>query len=221
VLVLADVRLYREGLADVLDRSGAVDAVCACAELLEAVEQLERRSVDIALVGLSAGRTLAACAALARACLGTRVVALAVDRTDDIVAIVEAGVAGYVPKEASVADLVSTLESVSRGEMPCSPRVAGGLRRRIAELAPDVGQVKQMPLTVRERQVLALVAHDLSNKEIAQRLSIEVTTVKNHVHNMLEKLQVPTRHDAVALVHRQRDRSRWSPEAGNTSASMW
>jgi two-component system nitrate/nitrite response regulator NarL len=145
---------------------------------------------------------------------------LAIDRTDDVVAIVEAGVAGYVPKEASVADLVSTLECVSRGEMPCSPRVAAGLSRRIAELAPDLDSLQRTSLTVRERQVLALVADDLSNKEIAQRLCIEVTTVKNHVHNMLEKLQVPTRHDAVALVHRQPDESRWSPWTRHSSASV-
>jgi two-component system nitrate/nitrite response regulator NarL len=201
VLVLADIRLCREGLAHVLDKSGAMDVVAVCSRLDEALAAIEREQVDIALVGLSTGRTLVAGAALVRAHPDTRVVALAIDSTDDVVAVAEAGVSGYVPKEASVGELVRTIQSVARGEMPCSPQVAAGLCRRLAELAPKQRPgPSRPPLTLRERQVLALVGEDLSNKEIAQRLCIEVTTVKNHVHNMLEKLQVHRRRDAVALV---------------------
>jgi two-component system nitrate/nitrite response regulator NarL len=203
--VLADIRLYREGLADVLGRSGGIEVVAATPDVLDALDTLESQPVDIALVGLSAGKTLQAGATLARAHPETRVVALAIDDTDDVVTVVEAGVAGYVPREASLADLVSTVESVSRGEMPCSPRVAAGLCRRLAELAPQRhGITNETRLTTRERQVLALVGEDLSNKEIAQRLSIEVTTVKNHVHNLLEKLQVHRRRDAVAVMRAER-----------------
>jgi two-component system nitrate/nitrite response regulator NarL len=201
VLVLADIRLYREGLAEVLGRSDVIEVVATAGDVWDALDTLDSQAVDIALVGMSAGKTLRAGAALARAHPETQVVALAIDNTDDVVAVIEAGVAGFVPKEASLAELVSTVESVSRGEMPCSPRVAAGLRRRLAELAPQrQGMTNQARLTTRERQVLALVGEDLSNKEIAQRLSIEVATVKNHVHNLLEKLQVHRRRDAVALM---------------------
>lgn len=155
--------------------------------------------MDIALVGMSGGKTFGAGAAMARAHPDIRVVALAIDSTDEVVAVVEAGVSGYVPKEASLTELVSTIQSVSCGEMPCSPSVAAGLCRRLADLAPRQDQAPQRRLTVRERQVLALVGEDLSNKEIARRLCIEVTTVKNHVHNLLEKLQVHRRRDAIAV----------------------
>lgn len=210
VLVLADIRLYREGLADVLGRSDVIEVIGAAGDVLDALDVLESEAVDIAHVGLSAGKTLRAGAALARAHPETQVVALAIDEADDVVAVVEAGVAGYVPKDASLADLVSTVESVSRGEMPCSPRVAAGLRRRLVELARQRHGVKNRGrLTTRERQVLALVGEDLSNKEIAQRLSIEVTTVKNHVHNLLEKLQVHRRRDAVAVMRTEGAETWW------------
>jgi two-component system, NarL family, nitrate/nitrite response regulator NarL len=210
VLVLADIRLYREGLAEVLGCSDVIEVVATAGDVLDALDTLDSQAVDIALVGMSAGKTLRAGAALARAHPETQVVALAIDNTDDVVAVIEAGVAGYVPKEASLAELVSTVESVSRGEMPCSPRVAAGLRRRLAELAPQrQGMTNQALLTTRERQVLALVGEDLSNKEIAQRLSIEVATVKNHVHNLLEKLQVHRRRDAVALMRAEGTGTWW------------
>jgi len=83
----------------------------------------------------------------------------------------------------------------------CSPRVAGALLRRIAALATD-GRSDRVPahLTNREREIMGLIDEGLSNKEIAKRLRIEVATVKNHVHNILEKLQVHRRGEAAARV---------------------
>jgi len=88
-----------------------------------------------------------------------------------------------------------------RGEAVCSPRVAGALLRRIAALATD-GRSDRVPahLTKREREIMGLIDEGLSNKEIAKRLRIEVATVKNHVHNILEKLQVHRRGEAAARV---------------------
>jgi two-component system, NarL family, nitrate/nitrite response regulator NarL len=203
VLLLADVRLYREGLADVLVRGGSVGPVSTAADLDEALRALEDEPAQIVLIGLSAGYTVPACAALTRARPEARVVALAVDSTDTVLAAVEAGVAGYVPQDASLGDLVSTLQSVSRGEMPCSPRVAAELCRRLAQLAPYNEPALERPgLTVREREVFELVQKRFSNKEIADRLCIEVPTVKNHVHNVLDKLHVHKRDEAVAVLNR-------------------
>jgi DNA-binding NarL/FixJ family response regulator len=202
VLLLADVRLYREGLADVLRRSG-IDSVATAHTVDAALEALERDPSRIVLVGLSARDTVDACVTVARACPEARVVALAVRDTRDILSAVEAGVAGYVPGEASLDELMGTIRSVARGEMPCSPDVAAVLCRRLAQLAPFGDPALHAPgLTAREQEVFALVGERLSNKEIASRLCIEVTTVKNHVHNVLEKLHVHRRDDAVALLHR-------------------
>jgi DNA-binding NarL/FixJ family response regulator len=97
--------------------------------------------------------------------------------------------------------LIATLASVVRDEMACSPRIAAALLRRVASLA-----VERSPwpsgarLTARELEVLGLIDEGLSNKQIAGRLCIELATVKNHVHNILEKLQVGRRSEAALQV---------------------
>ena len=118
-------------------------------------------------------------------------------------ACAEAGVAGFVTRDQSLADAVGVVESVTCGESACSPRTAAALLRRVAVLSgqrkppePPVG------LTLRERQIAGLIARGRSNKEIARELSIEVSTVKNHVHHMLEKLGVAGRAEAAARVRR-------------------
>lgn len=204
VLVVADIRLYREGLADVLGRDGRLEVVAAVAHPLEAIAIMDAQDVQIVLLGLNAIDAAQGVAAIARVHPRALVVALAVDETaEDIVPLAEIGIAGYVARDASLPELIGTIECVSRGEMPCSPGVAAGLVRRLSALAahahPPTIDVR---LTSRERQVLGLVEEGLSNKEIANRLCIEVPTVKNHVHNVLEKLQVRRRTEAVAIVRR-------------------
>jgi DNA-binding NarL/FixJ family response regulator len=117
----------------------------------------------------------------------------------------EAGVAAYVMRDESIEQLVETLAGVARREARCSPRLAGMLLRRVTELAAN-GHVPERPgeppLTQREREVLGLLADGLTNKQIAHRLSIEMPTVKNHVHSILGKLDVHRRTEAVAWLHR-------------------
>lgn len=116
----------------------------------------------------------------------------------EILACGEAGLAGYVPCDASIDDVVARIMSVCRGELLCTPKMAATLFRRLE--TRDAGPLRgeRLDLTAREREVLALIDQGLSNKEIALRLHIEVSTVKNHVHNLLEKLKVPSRTQAAA-----------------------
>src|SRR5439155_827652 len=117
-------------------------------------------------------------------------------------------------REASIDDLVTVIESVARGEAICSPRVAAGLLRRVAALAAGHGgDLPRAQLTNREREIVRLIDNGLSNKEIARALGIEVATVKNHVHNILEKLQVHRRGEAAARV-RGTSRGRMSGQVG-------
>ena len=123
-----------------------------------------------------------------------------VDLTDEIMACIEAGATGYVLKESSFDHLVESIRSVHRGETFCSPRMAASLFSRIAELTKE-GKV-QVPiqsirLTGRELEVIQLISEGLANKEIANRLCIETQTVKNHIHNILDKLQLQNRFQAV------------------------
>jgi DNA-binding NarL/FixJ family response regulator len=129
------------------------------------------------------------------------------DLTDEIMQCIEAGAAGYVLKEASLDHLVDTIRSVHRGESFCSPKMTASLFSRIAELASE--KMPKIPanavkLTTRELEIINLISEGLPNKEIAQRLFIETQTVKNHVHNILDKLQLQNRLEAV---HYARERN--------------
>jgi DNA-binding NarL/FixJ family response regulator len=151
---------------------------------------------------------------LAAAAPRCKIVAFAVDEQKaDIPAYAEAGIAGYVPSEASLDDLAMTIASVTRDEAPCSPRVAGALFKRIATLAAATPAgatpaVEPPALSQREHEILGLIRSGLSNKEISQALTIEVATVKNHVHNLLTKLKVSTRVEAAVLGRNVPARSR-------------
>ena len=123
-----------------------------------------------------------------------------VDLTDEIMACIEAGATGYVLKESSFDHLVDTIRSVHRNEAFCSPRMAASLFSRIAELTSEVKMqipVDSIKLTARELDVINLIAEGLPNKEIAKRLFIETQTVKNHIHNILDKLQLHNRFETV------------------------
>jgi len=118
-----------------------------------------------------------------------KIIAFAVKETEqDVVACAVAGFAGYVPHDGSEADLMAAIDHAMCGELHCSPRVAGLLFRHLTVVsAPHPSLVDPTTLTQRERQVLALLAQGMSNKEIAREAQISSATVKNHVHNILKK----------------------------------
>jgi DNA-binding NarL/FixJ family response regulator len=200
VVIVMGVRLYRDGLASVLDAHDGIQVVARAADWRDALPLVSRHHPDVVLVDLPAVENRGVVRQLAaagdrRAC----VVALSITGSDDVVRWAEAGVAGYVTREDSLEDLITVVESVVRDEMPCSPRAAAMLIRRVGMLAAD-RQFTATRLTAREREIVMLMERGLSNKEIGRSLSIQVATVKNHVHNILDKLQVSSRSDAVALV---------------------
>jgi len=110
-----------------------------------------------------------------------------------------------VPREASVEELIRVIRGAVRDELYCSPRVAATLAQRLALLASSPGCAKPSveALSAREQEVLALIAEGLSNKAIAARLQIAAATAKNHVHNILDKLQLRTRVQVASLVQRK------------------
>jgi two-component system nitrate/nitrite response regulator NarL len=210
VLVVVGVRLYREGLASALAHASAIHVIGTAARCEDALEPLEQSRDAIVLLHVDAVTGVAPIHTLTREVPGVRIVVLGLDDgPPDVLACAEAGVAGYVPREASVEDLEGAIRCVARGELACSPLVAGTLLRHIAVLAADRGapEPAEGALTVREREVLSLIEDGLTNREISEQLTIEVATVKNHVHNILEKLHVGRRSDAVARVHRRRARA--------------
>lgn len=207
VLVTSEVRLYRDGLVESLSRSGQARVVGVACDRAEAVDAVRRLAPDIVLLDTAVPDSIGAAHAMVAG--GTRVVAFAAAGDQlDVVAFAEAGISGYVLRDGSVADLLDAVRSVARGEVVCSPRVAGQASHRLAVMSPNGAGVPDGPdLTPREAEVAALLELGLSNKQIARRLAIRLATVKNHVHNILEKLQVRRRGEAAALVRAARRRA--------------
>jgi two-component system, NarL family, nitrate/nitrite response regulator NarL len=200
IAIVADIRLYREGLAEILRRQNDVTVVATAASSDCTRAILPELSPELVLVDMGLPDGLAAIRSIASALPEAKVVSLGVGEDDGaVLACAEAGAVGYVPREGSLHDLLAVIASVARGEAVCSPRIAAALLRRVASLAAHRA-VNQVPasLTSREREIVRLIDAGLSNKDIARRLCIEVATVKNHVHNILEKLHVHRRSEAAA-----------------------
>lgn len=202
LLVASDIRLYREGLVDRLQRMDMLNILGSVRDPASTVSATRELRPDLVLLDLAmpqARRTVRRLIPFAG------VVVLGVqEEQDDVIGYAEAGALGYVTREASLDELVAVIASVARGELRCSPRIAALLRDRVAQTAgvrPE-GELVSM-LSSREHQVAELLAQGLANKQIAGRLSIEVPTVKNHVHSILGKLEVKSRRDVARLVLNQ------------------
>lgn len=135
-----------------------------------------------------------------------RVLVFGVDNTKDgILACIEAGASAYALSNASLGELVDAIRTAHSGGMVCPPEVSSYLFERLASLKKEQGAVphsKADHFTRRESQILQLVSDGLSNKEIASVLGLEVQTVKNYVHNILEKLRVRNRSAAASYARR-------------------
>jgi two-component system nitrate/nitrite response regulator NarL len=202
VLICSDVRIYREGLAEVLAHRPGVAVVATSAGGRDSLERVRELGADVVLLDTSASGSLDVLRELTAGAPHAKVVALGVSESEpDVVAYAEAGVAGYVTREQAVDDLIEAVVAVARGEAACTPRAAAMLMHRVSALAgqPNGNVGRSVALTHREREILGLIRDGLSNKEISSRLWIELPTVKNHVHNILEKLGVSGRHEAARV----------------------
>lgn len=202
VFVATDVSLYREFLITRLQTGVPAFEAEALPRGAEGIQRLAGcHSAAVVLVDLrsrDAHTVLKAACALSSP---AHLIAFAVDDDSDLLACAQTGVRGYVPSDASFEELAAVIATVLSGEQHLPPRVAAAIFRRLA--IPD-GATSQpgvhAELTARERQILSLILLGLTNKEIAIRLQIELATVKNHVHNVLLKLHVRSRAEAVARV---------------------
>jgi len=200
IFIADDNRLLREGLATMLVEIDDMSVVGMASSGTETLEQIKKLLPDVALVdiGMPDKDGLDVTETLHKDLPTIKVIILGMpDLTDEIMTCIEAGAAGYVLKEASFEYLVESIRSVQRGESFCSPRMAASLFSRVAELAGEKIPESSVKLTPREVEVINKIADGLSNKEISEQLFIEEQTVKNHIHNILDKLQLHNRLEAV------------------------
>ncbi len=211
VLVVDDHELFRRGVDSALRACDDLEVVGGAGSADEAVRLAVATEPDVVLLDLRlAGRSgLEACAELIAARPQIRVIVLTMsDNQSDLYAAVRAGASGYLLKEASSAELVTAVRAVHAGQSLISPAMAGKLLSEFASLVrrdDDTHRSGHGPrLTNRELEVLKLVARGLNNRDIANELFISENTVKNHVRNILEKLQLHSRMEAVVYAVREK-----------------
>jgi len=203
VVVLHGNRLFRESLAFVLGQQKAISVVSVAPGYNQADGELTSLQPDLFVLdfggpgreGLEDARRIRAISSK------SKILMIGVPDTEaDVLGCIEVGGAsGYLLQDASVENLLCNVRAIAAGEALCSPRIASLAFSRISALAcqdraPHPGNMAH--LTRREVEIVGLIEDGLSNKEIAARLNIEVQTVKNHVHNILDKLQVDGRREA-------------------------
>lgn len=220
VVVAVAVRLYREGLAATLRARDELRVQGVASTPLETRLAVEQCQPDVAIVDVSLDDVLTLMRRVRTDCPTTRILAFAVrDEIRAILAYAEAGADGFVTANSSIAELVEAIERTAAGELLCSPRIAAELLRRAAhQTHTDPAGQPQPVLTSREQQVFGLLQQGQSNKEIGSALNIAEATVKNHVHRVLEKLQVATRSQAMAASVRPL-KARLDPRTSSRHAS--
>jgi two-component system, NarL family, nitrate/nitrite response regulator NarL len=202
VFVLAGVRLFEQGLAQVVGARPGLRVQGSASAWRTALDAMVPDPPQVLLMDSGVADGIGAVQAIVGALPDVKVVVVAVRRIEgDVLPWAEAGVAGIVSVEASLDDVVEVIRSVTAGETVCSPWLAGLLLRRVSALARARGPAHHVScLTARELEIVRLLDRGLSNKEIAAALHVQLPTVKNHVHNILEKLSVRRRGEAAALV---------------------
>jgi DNA-binding NarL/FixJ family response regulator len=204
VFIVTPIKLYRDGIAHYLRASGQVAVLGTADESTTTIRRAHELLPDVILLDMALEDTRATARALREALPGASIVALAIpDSEEHVLECAEAGISSYVSREGSLDELLATVVRAANGETVCSPRLANGLFRRVATLSSrnaggGVAGLAAPRLTAREVEVIELINEGLSNKQIALRLYIEVPTVKNHVHSILEKFGVGSRSEAAA-----------------------
>lgn len=201
VLLVSDVRVYRDAVTRCCHRHPWVRIVAAVGHHDGALALAREHQPDIALIDMRTPESLGLAHALAERVPAVKMVGLGLAETEDnVLAYAEAGFAGYVPQETPLEELVVVLQGIARGEVRYSRSVTTTLLHRLASAAGPLGSAVQ--LTPRETEIVRLIDDGRSNREIAHCLAIELATVKNHVHNLLEKLRVHRRGEAAARLRR-------------------
>ena len=196
-LLRSGVRAEVESHLEVLAEAGSVE---------EAVRKILEHRPDVVLldVHMPGGGGAEVIRQVARTCPGQRFLALSVsDASEDVIAVVRAGARGYVTKSISGGDLAAAVTRVRDGDAVFSPRLAGFVLDAFAGSVPEAEVDPELDqLTMREREVLRLIARGYMYKEVALQLDISARTVEAHVSAVLRKLQLSNRHEL----------SRWAVE---------
>lgn len=210
VLICDDHALFRRGLTMVLESEDGIEVVGEAEDGSEAVTKAEELAPDVVLMDVRMPRVsgIEATRTIAENVPTTKILMLTVsDEEDDLYDAIKAGATGYLLKEISIEEVASAIRAVVSGQSLISPSMASKLLTEFSNLSKRADERQSVPtprLTDRELEVLKLVAQGLTNRDIAGELYISENTVKNHVRNILEKLHLHSRMEAVVYAVREK-----------------
>ena len=211
-MIVDDHALFRRGLEMVLEEEPDIELVGQASDGAEAVEKAAESLPDVVLMDIRMPRSsgIEACRAMKEEAPSAKIVILTIsDEEEDLFEAIRAGASGYLLKDIPLDEVADAVRAVHGGQSLINPSMAGKLLTEFATLArrDDEERPQEVPaprLTEREMQVLKLVARGMNNRDIAKELFISENTVKNHVRNILEKLQIHSRMEAVMVAVREK-----------------
>jgi DNA-binding NarL/FixJ family response regulator len=207
ILIIEDNRVLRDGLTIMLDGQADMRVVATIGSGNNVLQNARETKPQIILldVGLKNLNELSVVQSVRKNLPDAKVIGMGfVPSQSDIVEFVSAGASGFILKDATVKQFLGTIRSVSQGAKVLPPTLTDSLFSHIVELAitkKKGNRISAVRMTKREREIIALIADGMSNKEIAQRLSIATHTVKSHVHNIMEKLALHSRLQIAKFIH--------------------
>ncbi len=210
VLVVDDHALFRRGLEMVLDAEPDIEVVGEAGNGAEALARAIETTPDVVLmdVRMPRGGGIDACTSIKDAVPSAKIIMLTIsDEEADLFEAIKAGAMGYLLKEISIDEVAGSVRAVAEGQSLISPSMATKLLTEFASMIKRGDERQPVPgprLTEREMGVLRLVAKGLNNRDIAKALFISENTVKNHIRNILEKLQLHSRMEAVVYAVREK-----------------
>ncbi|HTM09097.1 MAG TPA: response regulator transcription factor [Verrucomicrobiae bacterium] len=206
VLLVDDHSLFRQGLCSLLSKEPGFDVVGEAQDGLDAIAKAKELKPDLVLMDVSMPRCdgVEAARRLRQSFPGMKIVMLTILESDKkLFEAIKAGAHGYMQKNVKPELLFRTLRGVFSGEAAISRATAAKIMNEFADQARHGGSAAREELTERELGVLQLLTHGMTNKEIGQKLHLAENTIKNHLKNILDKLQVENRVQAAALALRE------------------
>jgi len=205
--IISDITLYREGIGKILRDMNEINVLGAYKNRHEVIKLLDGDRLDVILLDMRMPNCCEVLSLITKNYLNVKIIVIAVLENDDnYQRCIESEITGYLSKESTVEELIDAIITVDKGNLYCPKGITQYILRGIKNKRNKINDMQIAyssalnDVTKREMQIIQLLADGMSNKQIAKTLTIEISTVKNHVHNILVKLGVESRAKVACLL---------------------